>query len=83
MHYAKDFDEYFKNLSTMVKDGKLQTPYDQGINSGVGPFKGLDSIVDAVEVWLFLFQPLILKIICSEDLIVLSKKSNILQDPDV
>ena len=48
-HYADDFQEYLTRLLAGVEDGSIRSVVDNGIRSPVGPFKGIQSIPDAVE----------------------------------
>lgn len=48
-HFPQHFPEYMKKFVKLHAEGKIQSVTDDGKNSPQGPFRGLDSIVDAVE----------------------------------
>ena len=47
---AKDYKPYMKNLVDLVNSGQIKSHVDLGKQAPTGPFLGIDSIVDAVEV---------------------------------
>ena len=53
-HFYKDIPHYVTKMIQLQQQGKLQTFVDMGEKYEKGPFKGLESIADAVEVsWIF------------------------------
>ncbi len=48
-HFFSDFKEYLPKLVNLVSSGKLQSVTDNGINSTKGPFRGIDSVIDAID----------------------------------
>ena len=49
-HFHKDVPHYVTKMIQLQQQGKLQTFVDMGEKYEKGPFKGLESIADAVEV---------------------------------
>ena len=49
-HFYKDIPHYVTKMIQLQQQGKLQTFVDMGEKYEKGPFKGLESIADAVEV---------------------------------
>ena len=49
-HFYKDIPHYVTKMIQLQQQGKLQTFVDMGEKYEKGPFKGLESITDAVEV---------------------------------
>ena len=45
-----DWADYLMGLSTLLSQKKITSITDNGEASDKGPFKGIDSIVDGVEV---------------------------------
>ena len=48
-HFARNAVEYLGKIAQLHQEGKLVCAVDNGKNSPTGPFKGLDSIPNAVE----------------------------------
>ena len=49
-HYVEEYKPTVDKLVNLYDSGKLKCSIDFGRNSSPGGFKGLDSVVDAVEV---------------------------------
>ena len=49
-HYMEEYKPTVDKLVNLYDSGKLKCSIDFGRNSSPGGFKGLDSVVDAVEV---------------------------------
>ena len=49
-NFTQDWAPYVMKQIRMFQEGKLKSFIDKGDKSSVGPFIGLDKIVDAVEV---------------------------------
>ena len=58
-HYLHIIPEYFKKLVKLFQDGKLKILLDLGQESSAGPFDGVHSVVNGVEVSCVLFIILI------------------------
>lgn len=54
-HFYKDIPHYVTKMIQLQQQGKLQTFVDMGEKYEKGPFKGLESIADAVEVSVIFF----------------------------
>ena len=55
-HFVEEFKPAFAKLVDLYDSGKLKCNLDFGQTSPTGVFKGLDSIVDAVEVMIKLLN---------------------------
>ena len=49
-HYARDWRPTILDLTKLCDEGAIKSTVDKGANSARGPFIGLESVVDAVEV---------------------------------
>lgn len=49
-HFVSDIPRYVTKMIQLQQEGKLKTFVDMGENYEKGPFRGLESIADAVEV---------------------------------
>ena len=60
-HYANLWPAHLKKLVTMYEKGEISSAVDNGKFSPKGPFRGVDSVPDAVDVSNMLFTHILFR----------------------